>query len=89
MLHQFFDKRPWFASKTFGYGAGLPIAWQGWLLVFSYSGLMIGTGMIAANASAGLRGAAVVMLFVATAIFVTIVYRRTEGGWHWRWGKRD
>ena len=24
------DDKPWFAPKRFGYGAGLPIAWQGW-----------------------------------------------------------
>ena len=28
MFHLWFDKQPWFAAKRFGYGAGLPTAWQ-------------------------------------------------------------
>ena len=23
----------WFAPKRFGYGAGMPIAWQGWMMI--------------------------------------------------------
>ncbi len=26
----------WFAPKRYGYGAGLPIAWQGWVLTIGY-----------------------------------------------------
>ena len=26
----------WFAPKRFGYGAGLPIAWQGWVVMAAY-----------------------------------------------------
>jgi hypothetical protein len=89
MLFLFFDKRPWFASKRFGYGAGLPIAWQGWVLLLSYLGLTIGAGLLAANGGAGPRGAMIAVVLVATATFVAIVHRRTAGGWRWRWGDRD
>ena len=27
------DGKPWFAQKRYGYGAGLPIAWQGWAVL--------------------------------------------------------
>ena len=30
------DDGAWFAPKRFGYGAGLPIAWQGWALLAGY-----------------------------------------------------
>src|SRR3546814_6692541 len=33
MLHIFLDERPWFRAKRHGYGAGLPIAWQGWVML--------------------------------------------------------
>ena len=26
----------WFAQKRFGYGAGLPLTWQGWALLGGY-----------------------------------------------------
>lgn len=29
MFHKFLEDGDWFAPKRFGYGAGLPIAWQG------------------------------------------------------------
>src|SRR3546814_16802549 len=32
MLHLFLDERPWFSAKRHGYGTGLPLAWQGWVL---------------------------------------------------------
>ena len=26
----------WFAEKRFGYGAALPLTWQGWTIMFGY-----------------------------------------------------
>lgn len=31
----------WFAPKRYGYGTGLPIAWQGWTLLGGYLMLML------------------------------------------------
>lgn len=28
------DKRYWFPAKRYGWGWGLPIAWQGWVVLF-------------------------------------------------------
>lgn len=28
--------KPWFARKRFGYGAGLPLTWQGWALLVGF-----------------------------------------------------
>ena len=27
------DDPEWFAAKRYGYGSGLPIAWQGWAVI--------------------------------------------------------
>lgn len=32
----------WFAPKRLGYGAGLPIAWQGWLLLGGHVAVILG-----------------------------------------------
>jgi len=37
------DGPEWFAPKRFGYGAGLPISWQGWTLTAAFMGFSIGT----------------------------------------------
>ena len=46
MLHKFFEEGDWFAPKTLGYGAGWPIAWQGWALLASYLCVMSGLGLM-------------------------------------------
>lgn len=86
MLQLFFDKRPWFAPKRYGFGAGLPIAWQGWALILSYISLLSGAALLAESSAAGPRSVAIGVVTAGTAIFVAIVHRRTDGGWRWRWG---
>ena len=46
MLHLLFDDRPWFRPKKRGYGAGLPIAWQGWALLLAHIALITGIAML-------------------------------------------
>jgi len=45
------DKEPWFPVKRFGYGAGLPIARQGWFLVLAYVAAMVGLGFVSTRVS--------------------------------------
>ena len=45
MLHLFMGKEPWFRAKNYGFGAGLPIRWQGWALLATY--LLAATGILA------------------------------------------
>lgn len=77
----------WFAAKTHGYGAGLPIAWQGWVVLGVYS--------VVAALSAWLSAAfprvgpifAIVLMAIATIALIAISARTTRGGWRWRWGR--
>ncbi len=76
--------KPWWAAKRYGYGANLPIAWQGWLVMLAYFSLLAGAGFLFLPRQVlAFLG---VVLF-ATAIFIFIVKRRTRGGWRWRWGE--
>jgi hypothetical protein len=75
--------KPWFAAKRFGMGAGLPIAWQGWValavfLTAFYASLKY--------APANLKIWLAVILAVA---FTVIMAAKTKGGWRWRWGGED
>jgi hypothetical protein len=89
MLHDFPDSKPWFLPKRFGYGAGLPIAWQGWVLLAGYALTVVGLALLAARsgpvASAGLAA----IVAVLTVGFVVIARARTRGEWRWRWGEDD
>ncbi|WP_129586129.1 hypothetical protein [Sphingomonas montana] len=73
-------RRVWFRAKRFGYGAGMPVAWQGWALLVAGIGALFAVrhwvhGAVGAGAFVGILG---VMMVLAS--------RHTEGGpWRWRW----
>ena len=73
----------WFAPKMFGWGAS-PVTWQGWLATFVYAVAML----LAVRLMPGdyLKLAAAVPITLA---FVLLVWRKTEGGFHWHWGPRE
>ena len=89
MLHLFSDAKPWFEVKSFGYGAGLPIAWQGWVLLLSYMAAVIGLAVLAGQASGWALAGIVALILLLTGIFVVIAHARTRGEWRWRWGEDD
>lgn len=86
MLHMFMEKGPWFRAKKYGYGAGLPFKRQGWFVFASYLLAMIGTALIFEQSTSVPKFVAYGLFVIFTAIFLTIVHNRTEGGWKWRWG---
>lgn len=87
MLHKILAPGPWFAAKRLGIGASWPIAWQGWVLLASYVGVIAGLGMLLRQGGTAPRVAALVMFLGCTAVLLEIVRRRTDGGW--RWGPSD
>lgn len=70
----------WFAAKRFGYGSGLPIAWQGWGVMAAYLAIIVAVSRRAAPA------VAIPAVIVATLALILICARTTEGGWRWRGG---
>ena len=79
------DGPEWFAPKRYGYGAGLPISWQGWALTAAF---VVSAGLCARFTSGRPLVAFAIMIPVAAA-FLVIVARTTRGGWRWRWGEKD
>lgn len=79
----------WFAPKRYGYGAGLPIARQGWVLLLGYMvTISLAVLLIGWDAEVG-RPVGMVILALATAALIAICRAKTRGGWRWRWGERD
>lgn len=79
------DDRPWFAPKRYGYGADLPIAWQGWALLACYVAVLAAASLLIAISIAAFAGVAI----AATVPLLFVISRKTRGGWRWRWGERD
>ena len=70
----------WFAPKLFGVGA-TPVTWQGWAMTLAYVAAMLATLRL-------LPGIVprVIVCIALTGAYMNITARKTEGGWHWRWG---
>lgn len=66
----------WFAPKRFGYGVGLPIAWQGWL----FMAMTIAAAILFADRPLVLAA----VLVPAVILLVIVCARTTRGGWRWR-----
>ncbi|HZV18485.1 MAG TPA: hypothetical protein VFF84_07350 [Sphingobium sp.] len=79
----------WFLPKRYGYGAGLPIAWQGWVVLGAYGAVVALFVWLVQRPGAAPQIGAVVLLMVATLVLVAVSRRRTRGGWRWRWSKKD
>ncbi|MBX3563352.1 MAG: hypothetical protein KF730_02130 [Sphingomonas sp.] len=80
------DSGEWFAPKRYGYGSGLPIAWQGWVIFLGFlAAIMGGATFLAPRYPIGF----LVIALILTAAFMLVVARHTRGGWRWRWGKDE
>lgn len=79
------DRKAWFAPKRYGLGSGLPIAWQGWVLLIAYVVVLSATAILL-EGKGWLQAAIIVS---ATVTLLIICARTTRGGWRWRWGSSD
>ena len=79
----------WFEPKKFGYGAGKPIAWQGWALLVGYTLVMlVPAPFLEADPIIG-TGIAIAIWLPATLALIAIAKRKTRGEWRWRHGEGD
>jgi uncharacterized membrane protein len=79
----------WFKPKRYGYGA-TPVTWQGWAVTLGTALAMVAVSLSLRLTVKSLWALLAVLLFDAAAIstLVIVSYRKTEGGWRWRWGDR-
>ncbi len=76
----------WFPAKRHGWGWGLPMTWQGWLVLASYMGLMLAAIVMlppTRNAPDFLG-----IVVILTVCFLAICWAKGEPP-RWRWGGRD
>jgi hypothetical protein len=76
----------WFPTKTYGFGWGLPVRWQGWAVLIAYFALLVvgiryfGTGGHAVGLS--------LYVLLLTGGLVGICIWKGERPLGWRWGRR-
>jgi hypothetical protein len=79
------DGPEWFAPKRYGYGASLPISWQGWVLTLAFVGIIMLAGVLLKSRPWQLIAVAIPV----SVTFMVICAKTTRGGWRWRWGEED
>lgn len=79
------DGPEWFAPKRYGLGSGLPIAWQGWVVLLTYLAIVAIACALLANAPIAMLG----IVIPATAVLMLVSAKTTKGGWRWRSGSDD
>lgn len=75
--------KAWFAAKTYGWGWGLPLRWQGWAVMTLFIAAVI-IGAPLAKTSLGLFVGYITAL---SGILIGICYWKGERP-EWRWGQR-
>ena len=80
------DDDIWFEPKRYGYGAGLPVRWQGWALILGYSILLLVAGLTLMPAH---PIAFAIIVVASTAALLATSAAHTRGGWRWRNGDDD
>ena len=81
-------KEYWFPAKKYGYGWGLPVNWQGRVVMALYLGLITaGIFLFPLNSEAGLLQY-IVFAVVLTAGFIAVCWYKGEPA-RWRWGDED
>lgn len=77
--------RYWFPAKRYGWGWGLPVTWQGWVVLAAYAGLAVAGGLLWPPSRE--PGAFVALVVVLSTLLTIVCWVKGEPP-RWRWGKR-
>ena len=75
----------WFPPKRYGWGWGLPTAWQGWVVLALYFAAVVVIFVLYPPSTGGLRFAALIIL--ASAVLTAVCWL-TGAPPRWSWGER-
>lgn len=74
----------WFAAKRYGWGWGLPSAWQGWVVLVGYVALLlVGTRLFRPEREVR---SFMIYTFILSGGLLAICFAKGEPP-RWRWGK--
>ena len=79
------EKNFWFPAQKYGFGWGMPVKWQGWIVLLGYI-LLIAAGIIFIDYSEN-RMWFYVYCSIPTIILILICWKKGEKA-KWRWGNK-
>ena len=78
-------KKYWFPAKRYGWGWGLPITWQGWVVLATYLVCIAAIVVAFPPATGAVR---FVLLVAISSVVLTAVCWLTGEAPRWSWGKK-
>lgn len=78
------DQGFWFPAKRYGWGWGLPVRWQGWVVLFAYIALIV-LAVVRFPPARNLP-AFLLVVVLGTLSFVAVCWWKGERP-RWRWGE--
>lgn len=79
-----FQRAYWFPAKTYGWGWGLPVTWQGWLVLLTYTLSMIIAGVVFPPAT---QNMAFITCVAGLSLVLVVICWLTGEPPRWRWGR--
>jgi hypothetical protein len=83
-------RKPWFRAKKYGWGWGLPLTWQGWIVLIVYS-VFIVWDFIRIDASSHSASDTIrpflIDVVIASCVLILIAALTGEKP-KWRWGEK-
>ncbi|AOI83245.1 hypothetical protein [Burkholderia cepacia] len=80
------DRKIWFPAKRYGWGWGLPVAWQGWVVLVLFALGIIASAWLAPPHRSPFAYAICIVALVA--LLIAVCWLKGEKP-KWRWGKDD
>jgi len=77
--------KPWFRTKAFGYGAGLPCSWEGWVALAVFVGLAIAPSLLPQALTAAHPRLDIGFRVGLIIGFVVLAWLKSDKPWGWRW----
>jgi hypothetical protein len=78
--------KPWFRTKRYGYGAGLPCSWEGWATLAGFGGAIFGLSALPETITQAHPSLPLGIGGLLIFGFVALVWRKSDKPWSWRWG---
>jgi hypothetical protein len=76
----------WFPAKRYGWGWGLPMTWQGWLVLAAFAALVVAGTFLFPPTKA--TAAYIVYIVILSALLTGVCWLKGEPP-RWRWGNDD